>query len=104
MEQEKIMQLAEIQTLQNLLDVSHSYVKVNVIRSRKKKVTWSKLTEITGLDSTRLQRIVHGELGEMSSKFLVNACNGLFECLNGNPSKPIKPKKARGNAAQRISV
>lgn len=92
------MQLTEIQTLQNLLDVSHSYVKVNVIRLRKKKVTWGKLTEITGLDSTRLQRIVHGELGEMSSRFLVNACNGLFEYLNSNPSKPIKQKKVRGNA------
>lgn len=92
------MQLAEIQTLQNLLNISHSYVKVNVIRLRKKNITWSKLTEITGLDSTRLQRIVHGELGEMSSRFLINACNGLFEYLNSNPSKPIKQKKVRGNA------
>ncbi len=92
------MQLVEIQTLQNLLNVSHSYVKVNVIRLRKKNVTWNKLTEITGLDSTRLQRIVHGELGEMSSRFLVRACNGLFEYLENNPSKPIKQKKLRGNA------
>lgn len=92
------MQLVEIQTLQNLLDVSHSYVKVNVIRLRKKKVTWSKLTEITGLDSTRLQRIVHGQLGEMSSRFLVRACSGLYEYLNSISSKPIKQKKPRGNA------
>lgn len=92
------MQLAEIQTLQNLLDESHSYVKVNVIRLRKKGITWSKLTEITGLDSTRLQRIVHGELGEMSSRFLVNACSGLYEYLNSNSLKPTKPKKPPINA------
>jgi len=92
------MQLTDIQQLQNLLGVSHSYVKVNVISLRSKGLTWGKLTEITGLDSTRLQRIVNGKLGEMSSRFLVRACNGLFEYLNSNPSKPISKKKARGNA------
>lgn len=92
------MQLDEIQTLQNLLDVSHLYVKVNVISLRSKGVTWGKLTEITGLDSTRLQRIVHGRLGEMSSRFLVKACNGLNQYLASNPTKPIRQKKARGNA------
>lgn len=81
------MQLTEIQNLQNLLDVSHSYVKVNVISLRSNGLTWGKLTEITGLDSTRLQRIVHGELGEMSSRFLVRACNGLNEYLANNPTK-----------------
>lgn len=81
------MQLIEIQTLQNLLDVSHSYVKVNVISLRSKGLTWGKLTEITGLDSTRLQRIVNGKLGEMSSRFLVRACSGLNQYLSSNKLK-----------------
>lgn len=76
------MQLVEIQTLQKLLDVSHSYVKFHVIELRKQGVTWAKLSEITGLDSTRLQRIVNGRLGEMSSRFLVRACSGLYEYYN----------------------
>lgn len=78
------MQLTEIQQLQNLSDLAHSYVKVHVIRLRKRKVKWRELTEITGLDSTRLQRICNKELGSMSARFLVRACNGLYEYSQKN--------------------
>lgn len=77
-----IMQLTQIQTLQSLSDEAYSYVKFHVIRLRLQGVAWKRLTEITGLDSTRLQRIVKGKLGEMSSRFLIRACSGLCEYLN----------------------
>jgi len=93
------MQLTEIQQLQSLSGKAYSFVKFHVIRLRKNKMTWAQLTGITGLDSTRLQRIVKGKIGEMNSRFLIRACSGLSEHLESNPSKPTKQKKARGNVA-----
>lgn len=75
------MQLAEIQQLQNLLDIAHSYIKINIPRLRKQGITWKRLTEVTGLDSTRLQRICRGELGNTAPRFLIRACSGLYEYL-----------------------
>lgn len=87
----------EIQQLQSLSDEAYSFIKFHIPRLATTK-TWKELSEITGLDSTRLQRICQGKLGETSSRFLIRACTGLAEYLESNPYKPISPKKARGNA------
>jgi hypothetical protein len=87
------MQLTDIQQLQSLSDKAYSFVKFHVIALRQKKTTWAELTKITGLDSTRLQRIVHGKIGEMNSRFLIRACTGLVEYLESVANNQLSKKR-----------
>ena len=74
------MQLAEIQQLQNLLDVAISYVKSECIRIQSEGVTVRELCKITGFKSTnQIDRILYGKIGQPKAESLVKACRGLYE-------------------------
>lgn len=73
------MQLAYIQQLQSLSDLTFSYIKSELTRLNQNGVGQIKLGKICGVDRKTINDLLHGRIGSFKTETLVKMATRLIE-------------------------
>jgi len=75
------MQLTDIQQLQNLSDLTFSYIKSELINlnSNGQGLGQSKLAKLTGVNVKTINDLLHGRIGGLKTETLVRIATRLIE-------------------------
>lgn len=75
------MQLTDIQQLQNLSDLTFSYIKSELtkLNNNGKGLGQIKLAELTGVNVKTVNSILHGRIGSLKTETLVRMASHLIE-------------------------
>ena len=72
------MQLADIQTLQNLSDLTFSYIKSELTKLNQTGLGQIKLSRLTGVNVKTINSILHGRIGSLKTETLVRMATHLI--------------------------
>lgn len=73
------MRLADIQQLQNLSDLTFSYIKSELIKLNESGIGQIKLAKLSGVDVKTINSILHGRIGCLKVETLVRMSTRLLE-------------------------
>lgn len=73
------MQLTDIQQLQNLSDLTFSYIKSELIKLNQSGVGQIKLGKICGVDRKTINNLLHGRIDSFKTETLVKMASRLIE-------------------------
>lgn len=73
------MQLADIQQLQSLSDLTFSYIKSELIKLNQSGVGQIKLGKICGVDRKTINNLLHGRIDSFKTETLVKMASRLIE-------------------------
>lgn len=75
------MQLTDIQQLQNLSDLTFSYIKSELIKlnNNGKGLGQSKLAKLTGVNVKTINDLLHGRIGGLKTETLVRMATRLID-------------------------
>lgn len=73
------MQLTEIQTLQNLSDLTFSYIKSELTKLNQSGIGQIKLSKLTGVNVKTVNSILHGRIDGLKTETLVRMATHLIE-------------------------
>ena len=72
------MQLAEIQQLQSLSDLTFSFTKSELTKLNKSGLGQIKLARLTGVNVKTINSILHGRIGSLKTETLVRMATHLI--------------------------
>ena len=73
------MQLTEIQQLQNLSDLTFSFIKSEIIKLNESGLGQIRLARLTGVNVKTVNSILHGRIGSLKTETLVRMATHLIE-------------------------
>ena len=76
------MQLTEIAQLQNLSDLTFSYIKSELTKLNQSGLGQIKLARLTGVNVKTINSILHGRIGSLKTETLVRMATHLIELDN----------------------
>ena len=76
------MQLTDIQQLQNLSDLTFSYIKSELTKLNQSGLGQITLARLTGVNVKTVNSILHGRIGSLKTETLVRMATHLIELDN----------------------
>lgn len=73
------MQLTDIRQLQNLSDLTFSYIKSELTKLNQSGLGQIKLARLTGVNVKTINSILHGRIGSLKTETLVRMATHLIE-------------------------